>query len=369
MSTTNGVRSGTLNRRSFLATAALVAASGPAVHAASRVSRNQQPESPDRPGDEPREGPVAIASGNGRATVELACRLMAGGADPAVAAVDGVAIVEADPNDMTVGFGGLPNENGVVTLDAAVMHGPTHKAGAVAAIQGTMHPAAVALKVLQRTDHVLLVDEGATRFARMHGFPEQNLLTDKARTAWLRWKSGLSTSDDWLDDKQSDWNPDGTQTVPKTNGTIHCSCLAPDRSIGCCTTTSGLSYKIPGRVGDSPLIGAGLYCDDEVGSAGGTGRGESAIQNLAAFSVVQHMGRGMTPSDACLETLREVAQRSVKQARLRTEDGKPNFSLTLYAVRKDGAYGSATMNRPRGFAICDQNGPRIERSLILHPEA
>lgn len=370
-----------LDRRSFIAAAGLLSAA--AITGRADASSFQ----PDRgraggagggggggggagggphPGDAPRPGPVAIASGNGLQSVRQAVEMMQAGADPTVAAVMSVAIVEADPEDMTVGLGGLPDENGEVTLDAACMHGPTHKAGGVAALKDTVHAAQVALKVLQTTDHALLVGEGAIRFARMHGFPAQNLLTEKARIAWLRWKSGLSTGDDWLDDKDSDWSPDGTTTVPRTNGTIHCSCLTPDRAIGCCTTTSGLSYKIPGRVGDTPLIGAGLYCDNEVGSAGCTGRGEASIENLAAFSMVQEMAKGLTPTEACLATLDVIARRSVKQLRLRTDRGEPNFGLTLYAVRKDGAYGSATMRQGARFAVADSSGARLEPCAYLY---
>ena len=315
--------------------------------------------------DPRQKGPVAIASANGLGTVELAHRLMSSGVDPALAAVDGVALVEADPNDMSVGLGGLPNEMGVVTLDAAVMHGPTHKAGAVAALEDTVHAAAVALKVLQTTDHVLIVGEGARRFARMHGFPEADLLTAKAREAWLRWKQESSKSDDWLDLDEMDWSPDGSKAIPRTTGTIHCSCVTDGGDIGCCTTTSGLSYKIPGRVGDSPIIGAGLFCDNDVGSAGCTGRGEAAMQSLAAYSTVRHMEAGRNPTEAALAALDEVARRSRRQRRLVDDADNPNFQLKIYALRKDGAFGSANM-RPgnNAYAVCDAAGARLEKAAI-----
>lgn len=351
------------DRRRFLALSAGLSAA--ALARPSLAQRDTQPQE-GPPGDDPRPGPVAIASANGLATVRLARRLMADGADPAVAAVDGVAIVEADPSDRTVGLGGLPNEDGVVQLDAAVMHGPTHKAGGVAALERTIHAAGVALKVLQTTDHVLLVGSGATRFARLNGFPEAELLTDAARESWLNWKRGLSTGDDWLGQDQMDWNTAGTEPVERTDGTIHCSCVTAGGDLGCCTTTSGLSYKIPGRVGDSPLVGCGLFCDNETGSAGCTGRGESAIQNLAAFSAVERMAGGLTPTEACLDVLQRVAQRSVKQRRLRTEDGRPNFGLKIYAVRKDGAYGCAAMYRGARFAVADAQGARLENAAFRY---
>lgn len=357
----------TLSRReAILATSAL------ALTGCATTTNGSQPRTTtarDRdpvPGDDPRRGPVAIASGNGLETVRLAVEAMQSGTDPAIAAVNGVAPVEADPNDMTVGLGGLPDERGVITLDSAVMHGPTHKAGAVAAIEDTLHPAQVALKVLQTTDHALLVGEGAKRFARLHGFGHHDLLTDKAREAYLRWKQRGNANDDWLDVDEWDWDPELSTAVPHSTGTIHCSCLNAARDIGCCTTTSGLSYKIHGRVGDSPIIGAGLYCDNDIGSAGGTGRGESAIQSCAAFAVVQHIGAGLNPTDACLAVLEKVAKNATRQKRLTNDRGEPNFNLTLYAVAKDGRYGSASLRGERNFAVADAaGGARIERGVGL----
>ncbi|MEM8835513.1 MAG: isoaspartyl peptidase/L-asparaginase [Planctomycetota bacterium] len=357
------------DRRRFLIGAGLTLAG----ISASRASARQQDEAE---GDRHR-GPAAIASGNGLRTAELARRrIVDEGADPAVAIVEGVGIVEADPSDRTVGLGGLPDERGIVTLDASVMHGPLHKAGSVAALENVVHAAAVALKVLQTTDHVMLVGPGALEFARRHGFPEQDLLTKDARNAWLRWKSNLNPNDDWLDDDQRDWSPDGKslasapikdKPAPQTTGTIHCSAVTPGGDLAGCTTTSGLSYKLHGRVGDSPIIGAGCYTDNEVGSAGATGRGESAIQSCAAFAVVQEMSAGLPPTEACLAVLRRVSARSVKQRRLRRDDGAPNFNLTLYAVRKDGAYGSACIHEGGSFAAADSNGAAVRRSAFLYP--
>lgn len=343
-----------IERRAFLAATGGLAVSGLGLRAAADSAPVRTP------GDAGRGGAVAIASGNGLEAVRIAREAMAGGGDPAVAAVRGVAVVEADPDDMSVGLGGLPNEVCVVSLDAAVMHGPTHRAGSVAALEDTVHAAGVALKVLQTTDHVMFVGEGAKRFARQHGFPHADLLTEKAREAWLRWKRGASDRDDWLDVDETEWNPEGTEAVPHTTGTIHLSCRGGDGSIGCCTTTSGLSYKIPGRVGDSPIIGAGLYCDNEVGSAGATGRGEAVIQSCGAFSVVRHMADGKSPTEACLAVLKEIADRSRKQKRLVDGNGRPNFNVKLYAVRKDGAYGGAAMLGENRFAVCDAVGARRE---------
>lgn len=316
-------------------------------------------------------GPVAVASGNGLECVKRAFQGISDREDPADAAVAGVGIVEADPGDMSVGYGGLPNELGVVQLDACVMHGPSHKAGAVACIENIMHPAQVALRVLRTTDHVLIVGQGAKRFALAHGFKEEDLLTDRAREAWLKWKRNLNPNDDWLDDDQQiSANPGmdlwiDANGVPHTTGTIHCSVRDQSADLAGCTTTSGLSYKIPGRVGDSPLIGAGNYTDNNVGSAGATGRGEAAIQSLAAYTIVREMESGKTPTEACLETLKRVA-RNTKRADLLNEKGEPSFGLTLYAVRKDGAYGSAAMRGVRTFAVATRAGAKLERCATLY---
>lgn len=347
-----------IDRRSFLAVAGLAAAA-PAIRASAQPAE----------GDSHR-GPCSISSANGARAVEKAMQLLGEGEDPVVAVVEGVSIVEADPTDMSVGYGGLPNEDGVVQLDSSVMHGPTHKAGAVACLEDIMHPARVALEVLRRTDHVLLVGAGAKRFALELGFKEENLLTDQARREWLKWKANANENDDWLNDAQLDWTPDALGLGPRrdpmfTYGTIHCSAVDAEGNIGAVTTTSGLSWKIPGRVGDSPIIGAGMYVDNGIGAAGATGRGEAAIQNCCSFSVIQHMERGLSPTDACLEVLRKVAH-NTRQKRLLDTQGRPNFGLTLYALRKDGAYGAATLNGKESFVVQTQEGPKKVECASLY---
>ncbi len=354
------------SRRSFLAAAAsagsLIAIPRLALAERTRARRLAQ-------GDDHR-GPCAISSGNGVRTVAKARDRIREGVDPVIAVVEGVGIVEADPDDMTVGLGGLPNEDGVVELDSSVMHGPTHKAGAVASIRDILHPARVALKVLQTTDHVLIVGEGARRFAVANGFEPTELLTPRAREAWLRWKRSSSPRDDWLDDDQMDWMPGGAERrsadtrapepIPFTYGTIHCGATDAAGNVSAVTTTSGLSYKIPGRVGDSPIIGAGMYVDNEVGSAGATGRGEAVIQSCGSYSAVRHMGEGKSPTEACLAVLEEIAQRSKRQRRLIDDQGRPNFNVVMYALRKDGAYGSAAMWSGASFAVATAEGARRE---------
>ncbi|MEZ6318799.1 MAG: N(4)-(beta-N-acetylglucosaminyl)-L-asparaginase [Phycisphaerales bacterium] len=358
-----------LDRRSFLAAAGAVGAAA-AIPAFARTAASTL-----APGDDHR-GPCSISSGNGLRAVELALKRVGEGVDPVRAVVEGVGIVEADPDDMSVGLGGLPNEDGVVELDASVMHGPTHKAGSVAAIRNIVHPAAVALKVLQTTDHVMIVGEGVLRFARANGFEEQDLLTPKARAAWLRWKRGANPDDDWLDDDQMDWTPDGLERAHAsaaerapdafTYGTIHCGATDAAGNVSACTTTSGLSYKIPGRVGDSPIIGAGMYVDNAVGSAGATGRGEAVIQSCGSYSVVRHMRDGKSPTAACLAVLKEIADFSKLQHRLVDDLGRPNFNVIMYALRNDGAYGSAAMWSGAQFAVATDTGVRHEPCASLY---
>lgn len=319
----------------------------------------------------PKAGAVAVASGNGVETVRIAHELVtAQKLRPVSASVKGVAVVEADPNDMSVGYGGLPDERGVVSLDSACMDGPTHNAGSVGAIEDIMHPAQVAERVMDATDHVNLVGAGARQFALEQGFEAENLLTERAEEIWKRWRAGRSDDDRLWPLNDTDPADPVLQGEPRPWGTIHCSVLAPNGDLGCCTTTSGLAFKIPGRIGDSPLIGCGLYCDNEVGSAGATGRGEAAILSGGSWLIVELMRQGREPEEACLAALRRVVEQTERAARWQPalwKDGRPSFGLTFYAVRKDGQFGSATMSGRRRFAVCtDEGGARLEPSAALY---
>ena len=330
-----------------------------------------------------------ISSANGQEATRKAWQMISDGADPVDAVVQGVAIVEADPEDTSVGYCGIPNERCVVELDAAVMHGPSHKAGAVASLQNIKHPAQVALTVLRRTDHVLLVGEGALEFAKVHGFREENLLTERARKIWLKWKEELSTEDDWLSPNEHDekevadffrrnsYGIDETAMAPNQNlaarqrlkfrrptGTIHCAAINAAADISCTTTTSGLAFKIPGRVGDSPIIGAGLYCDNEVGSCGSTGRGEANLQNMCSFAGVELMRQGASPEEAGMEILSRVAKTC--ETRLRDAEGRPDFGLQFYLLSKDGRHAGVSMWGPAKFAVTDSAGTRLEDCKSLY---
>jgi N4-(beta-N-acetylglucosaminyl)-L-asparaginase len=361
-----------LNRREFVIAGA-AAGAGLAIPAvlegAPYVQRSQ------------RVRPVVIASANGnrsrdaegRTCVQRAFELMAGGSDVLDALIAGVNIVELDPADTSVGYGGLPNADGVVQLDASVMHGPLRRAGAVAALEGVRTPSLVARAVMQNTDHHLLVGTGAQEFARQMGFTiEDDLNTQRSRSQWLEWKrrvdptrwldpatrgeegmrAGLSMVTDGLIDAEHFW------------GTINCNGInAAGDSCGV-TTTSGLAWKIPGRVGDSPILGAGLYVDQEAGAAGSTGRGEANLYGLCSYVMVENMRRGMAPVDAGLDACRRI-QRNTVEKRLLDERGQPNFGINFYVLNTRGEHAGVSMYPGVRYAVCDEAGPRTVECVPL----
>lgn len=306
--------------------------------------------------------PVVVSSANGYPScTEKAMEELLAGKPVVDAVVAGVNLVENDPDDHSVGYGGLPNEEGVVELDSSVMDGATGLAGAVAAIRNIKNPSKVALNVMRYTDHALLVGEGALRFAKAHGFPEEELLTEEAREIWLYWKSSHSDRDDWLPPPRKDLSPKLQKNLEKyfgITGTINCNGVDTKGNLGGVTTTSGLAFKIPGRVGDSPLIGAGLFVDGEVGAAGSTGRGEANIVTCGSATVVEGMRHGKHPKDACLLACERIAK-TTKAKRLLREDGKPNFNVKFYAVDKQGRWGGAAIWEGAEFAVFDGKGNRL----------
>ena len=330
--------------------------------------------------------PVVISSGNGNiyknggdeTCVAHAFRRMTEGADVLDALIEGVNIVELDPADTSVGFGGLPDADGVVTLDSCCMHGPKKRAGGVACLKGVRTPSLVAQKVADVTDHHLLVDDGAQRFARNMGFTiEDDLNTDRSRELWLEWKRRT--------DSRHYPNPEdraeagfkvGQQMVAEGKidedhyyGTINCNGVNANGDVCGVTTTSGLAWKIPGRVGDSPLLGAGLYVDNDAGAAGSTGRGEANIYSLASFLIVEKLREGMGAKDAGMFALKRIATNQIDKRLLR-EDGKPSFNVNFYVLDRYGNHAGvalyaerkvgSTVNQ-RQYAVCDENGPRHEK--------
>ncbi|MFN2432641.1 MAG: isoaspartyl peptidase/L-asparaginase [Gemmatimonadota bacterium] len=333
-------------------------------------------------------GPVVVASGNGLPAVERALQQLREGADPMDAAIAGVNLVEEDPADYTVGYGGIPNADGVIQLDACCMHGPTHRGGGVAALEGIKTPSRVARLVLQHTDHVLLVGRGALEFAKLYGFGEEDLHTPFTRELYTYWKGAVSSKDDYLPPALAGLRPDVQEFIRRYGeeffyvdaatpevgrnriredafGTINCNALNAAGDLGGVTTTSGLFFKIPGRVGDSPVLGAGLYVDNDVGAAGSTGRGEANLLNLSSFLVVEGMRGGMHPTDACVAACRRIAENNVER-RLQREDGRPNFNVNFYAVDKTGRYGGAAIYEGATFAVADARGARKEDSAFIY---
>ena len=244
-------------------------------------------------------------------------------------------VTELDPDDTSVGYGGLPNEHGIVQLDASIMYGPTHNCGSVAALEGIKTPCSVARLVMERTDHIHIVGKGAQEFARVHGFKIENLLTDRARKIWLRWKENLSDRDDWFPPS------DGNYDMERTTGTINVLAIDSKNDVAGITTTSGLAYKIPGRVGDSPIIGAGLYVDNEVGAAGATGRGEEIIRTCGSFFVVEQMRNGKSPQEACEALCKRIIDINGGTKNI-------NFNDKIVALGKDGSVGCASIKEKKG---------------------
>ncbi|HLJ48407.1 MAG TPA: N(4)-(beta-N-acetylglucosaminyl)-L-asparaginase [Bryobacteraceae bacterium] len=334
--------------------------------------------------------PVVISSANGLGACKKAMDMLHSGADTLDAVIAGVNLLELDPNDHSVGFGGLPNEEGVVELDASVMHGPSRKCGAVGAITGIKTPSNVAKLVMTETDHIMLAGHNATRFAVAMGFKEENVLVEDARLAWMVWKRSMRDKNghtNWANETDAMGKPTAElrEMFPHADektlawamhvalhpptGTINCLSLNARGEMSGVTTTSGMAWKIPGRLGDSPIIGAGLYVDQDYGGAGSTGRGEENIRIAGAHTIVDNMRHGMTPKEACLDALKRVS-RNFNDDHNRLEA----IDLQFYALRKDGLYSgaslwnksSATSRNLTMFAVNDGGESRHEPVVYLY---
>lgn len=402
------------SRRKFFLTslaggAVAAGASGSTLGEISRFARNDEPEVNEgtgtgKPFAKAAQGkrPVMISSANGVHALQKGMDILNSGGDTLEAAVAAVTVVEDDPNDDSVGYGGLPNEEGEVELDASVMHGPTRRGGSVASVRRIKNVARLAKTVMERTNHVMIVGDGARRFAVAEGFEEMNLLTESSRKKWLAWKAASSFN--WRPGIDSpEWNGksaanrgesaldsaefrarladicDGDVALmaralevirhPVT-GTINCLAVNEKGEISGTTTTSGLSWKIPGRVGDSPIIGAGLCVDGDVGGAGSTGKGEENIKISGGHTIVEMMRKGMSPTDACLEALHRVARNyNNDKKKLGT------FHIYFYALNKDGVHGSASLwrngydpGKRAKYAVHDGTEGRLEECAAYFDE-
>ena len=335
---------------------------------------------------------IAISSANrfsgGINACTKAVEAMKSGVDTLDAVIAGVNIVELDPRDDSVGYGGLPNEDGVVELDASCIHGPTRRMGAVGALQNIKTPSKVAQRVMLDTDHMFLVGAGALKFASAEGFIEENLLTESSRLKYLVWKRMLHDPNG-----HSNWGP-GVDAPPAEqkkqqgllrdlkrefpwagealladairdaanppHGTINCIGMNDKGEMSAVTTTSGMAWKLAGRVGDSPIIGGGLWLDQDVGGAGSTGRGEENLRVAGAHTIVENMRHGMSPREAALDALKRVARNFDNDEKRLTA-----IDIQFYVLRKDGAYCGASLWSGAQFAICAEGPARQEPSVFL----
>jgi N4-(beta-N-acetylglucosaminyl)-L-asparaginase len=349
-----------MNRRDFVATSA-----------AGIAAATFSPKAEAKAGEA--TNPAVIASANGLRATEKAMQLIGNGSDVLDAVVEGVNLVEEDPEETSVGYGGLPNEEGVVQLDASVMHGPTRGAGAVAALERIKTPSSVAKLVMEYTDHVLLVGEGALKFAVAMGFQQEDLLTEPARERWLQWKRELNSRDDWINPEDrlpkalSSDERTAFQKMLGTHGTINCNAVNEQGELAGVTTTSGMAFKISGRVGDSPIIGAGLYVDNDVGACGSTGRGEANIKTCASFMVVEYMRQGLSPEAAGLRVLERVA-RNTTEPYLTDDRGRPNFNLIFYAIDKQGRFAGTSMKRGSHYAAHSREVNQLYPTAYLYED-
>ena len=350
---------------------------------------------------------IQFRNGGPECAVERAFRLITEGKDVLDALIAGVNIPELDPAETGIGYGALPNAEGVVQLDASCMHGPKRRAGGVAAIEGVRTPSLVAQAVMEQTDHHLLAGKGAQDFARALGYTiEADLNTEQSRRLWLEWRRRMDP-EHWLDpskrgvrekDKhekdpgeadlstlslsrrdagrralEAGWSMVSDGLIPEGTfwGTINCNGINANGDICGVTTTSGLAWKIPGRVGDSPILGAGLYVDNDVGAAGSTGRGEANLYNLSSYLIVESMRRGMHPKDAGMEALKRIRANTV-ESRLLNARGLPNFNIRFFILNKRGEHAGVAMygSGEKTFALCTEKGaeaPTLEPLLPGNP--
>jgi N4-(beta-N-acetylglucosaminyl)-L-asparaginase len=382
------------SRRDFIATTAVGSAS-----LALDLQAQTKPDKVHPPSATPPKKPIIISAANGYNYLDRAYAVLTGGGDTLDAVMQVITGPENDPNDDSVGLGGLPNEDCVVELDACCMHGPTRMAGSVAGVRDIKNVSLLSKAVMENTGHVMLVGEGAQRFGFDMGFPRENLLTDRSRKIWLLWKETMSNKDWWgpgiasprykLPDQKSDQSELLEERQQKMEilaarlgiepelraaavhrvlhpptGTINCSALNTSGEISGATTTSGLAWKLAGRAGDSPIIGAGCYVDQDVGAAGATGNGEENIKVCGGHTIVENMRRGMSPQEAGMDALKRIVRNfNGDMQKLQYVD------MSYYILRNDGAYAGVCLwsgppDYPRRFAVHDGT-KRYETAVAL----
>jgi N4-(beta-N-acetylglucosaminyl)-L-asparaginase len=381
------------SRRDFIATTAVGSAS-----LALDLQGQTKPDTNSIPTAKPKK-PIIISAANGYNYLDRGYAVLNGGGDTLEAVMQVITGPEDDPNDDSVGLGGLPNEDCVVELDACCMHGPTRMAGSVAGVRDIKNVSLLSKAVMEHTGHVMLVGEGAQRFGFDMGFPRENLLTDRSRKVWLLWKETMSNKDWWgpglaspkykLPDEntsQSELREERQYKMEKLaaqlgidpafyaaavervlhppTGTINCSALNTNGEISGATTTSGLAWKLAGRAGDSPIIGAGCYVDQDVGAAGATGNGEENIKVCGGHTIVENMRRGMSPQEAGMDALKRIVRNfNGDMKKMQYVD------MSYYILRKDGEYAGVCMwsgppEHPRRFAVHDGT-KRYENAVAL----
>jgi len=384
-----------LTRRDFLATTTIGSAS---LALDLRAAQPAPGYKPPVPGAKPK-APVIISAANGYNYLDRGYAVLTSGGDTLDAVMQVITGPEDDPNDDSVGLGGLPNEDCVVELDACCMHGPTRMAGSVAGVHDIKNVSLLSKAVMEHTGHVMLVGEGATKFGLLMGFPKENLLTERSRKTWQLWRESMSTDDWWGPGLASpDFKFPGTggettelgavmermeklaarigiepefrmaaieRVLKPPTGTINCSSVNANGEMSGATTTSGLAWKIAGRAGDSPIIGAGCFCDQDVGSAGATGNGEENIKICGAHTIVENMRHGMSPQEAGLDALKRIVRNyNGDVQKLQYVD------MSYYILRNDGTYAgvslwSGSKEHPRRFAVHDEKGKRYENAVAL----